>query len=127
MAVAMNKAEKDFIVDKFTILTTLVNAHFIAVDERLAEIERQTKATNGRVTELEKGQIKHIIDCPVLSKVQKINDDLEDYRVVLKHPRIFIGVIVFLVIIALATFTAESPIQKLFAMFHKTTTTEATK
>lgn len=98
----MNKAEKDFMVEKFTTLTTLVNAHFLTVDERLGQIETQTKLTNGRVNELEKADIQHLLDCPAMPKIDEINESLAEYKLFKKYPKIGVAVLGMGLLIVLA-------------------------
>jgi hypothetical protein len=98
----MNKAEKDFMVEKFTTLTTLVNAHFLTIDGRLGQIETQTKLTNGRVNELEKADIRHVLDCPAMPKIDEINDNLAEYKLFKKYPKIGVAVLGIGLLIILA-------------------------
>lgn len=71
----MTKAEINLIDEKFKGLTTLMNSQFINVHERLDEIKEQTTKTNGRVTELEKQEILHVIKCPNASKIRTLEDN----------------------------------------------------
>jgi hypothetical protein len=78
-----------------------LDAKFDAVHEKLDSIEEQTKKTNGRVSILEnqvgelqiKG-VKHIIECPVKPIVEKMEEDLSEYRFFKKYPKIAIGILV---------------------------------
>jgi len=71
----MSKAEFDLIDQKLIGLAELVNAHFHNVDDRLGKIETQTTKTNGRVTDLEKKELTHIIDCPQAPKIRILEDN----------------------------------------------------
>ena len=89
----MTKDEKLLLDENFKGLTSLMNAHFINSHERMDEIIEQTTKTNRKVQELEKDNIRHLITCPQIPKIEKINEDLQEYRVFLKHPKVFIAAI----------------------------------
>lgn len=64
-----------------------LDQRFNDVDKTLARIEEQTTKTNSRVTHLEekigvleKQDVEHIINCPVLPRVEKIEDDMSEYK-----------------------------------------------
>lgn len=107
MVYGMSKQELELIEEKFKGLTTLMNAHFENVDERLDRIEEQTKKTNGRVTELEHKELTHIINCPQTAKIEKINEELTEYKMFKKYPKIGLAIIAAAVIMFLIT-TFES-------------------
>lgn len=71
----MTSEELQLIDEKFKGLTSLMNAHFENMDDRLEKIEIQTTKTNGRVTALEKKEISHVIDCPLNQKVRTLEDN----------------------------------------------------
>jgi hypothetical protein len=104
----MTKDEKSLIEEKFKGLTTLMNAQFTNVHERLDKIETQTTKTNGRVTELEKKELVHIIECPQTPKIEQINKDLNDYRFIIKHPKLIVAGIVMLILLTAATLFSSS-------------------
>jgi len=102
----MRAEEKELINEKFTTLTTLMNAHFLTIDDRLFKIETQTTKTNGsvrdnekRIVELEKADIEHIVRCPAIPQIQEINDQLAEYKMFKKYPKIGIGVLLIALII----------------------------
>lgn len=117
----MSKQELDLIEEKFKGLTSLMNAHFENVDDRLERIETQTIKTNGRVTELEKKELTHIQTCPQAPKIEKINEELAEYKMFKKYPKIGLAIIAAAVIMFLIT-TFES-IEK----FKKVATPENTE
>jgi hypothetical protein len=86
-----------YLDEKFKGLTTSMNGQFMEVHERLDKIDLQTSKTNERVSELELEKIKHIITCPQIPKIEKINTNLEDYRVFLRHPKLIIAGLVLLI------------------------------
>ena len=70
-----------------------VNTQFKAVHDRLDAIEKQTIKTNGRVTDLEKDMFKIRLEdkenyttCPNTSKIDKMNEDLMEYKMTKKYP-----------------------------------------
>ena len=92
-----------------------LQSEFKRVQESLGEIKYQTTKTNSRVTHLEEKVIyldeqliQHPINCTQALKIDKIKDDLEEYRVFKKYPKIGIVVIaiftILLVVAAYGTF-----------------------
>lgn len=84
-----------------------INVHdrLDSVDNELKDIKIQTTKTNGRVTELEKIDGKHFIDCPnveiiannkeeIDKKLKELDVDLREYRFFKKYPKIAIGIVV---------------------------------
>ena len=68
--------------DEIEGLTTLMNAHFRNVQDKLEAIEKQTNKTNGRVTrtecrieDLEKEQLLHYPNCPVEPRVRTLEEN----------------------------------------------------
>jgi predicted nuclease with TOPRIM domain len=79
------------------------------LESRLGGVEKQTTLTNGRVNQLEDYNEHHehtrIVDCPQTDiinnlkketdgKFIKLNEDLLEYTVIKKYPKIALGVIV---------------------------------
>jgi hypothetical protein len=93
-----------YIEEKFTGLSKLINARFENVDDRLERIEEQTKKTNGRVNYLEEKEYTHYTTCPNSVKIDSIYKELDEYRFILKYPKLFVGAIVIIVILTLSTF-----------------------
>jgi hypothetical protein len=111
---------------------TYLELHFKTIHETLDRIEKQTLATNGRITEVEVNvdelekkvdeAVKygnHIIDtratnCPNIKRfealegrMETLHKQLEDAMFFIRHPKVFIGSIVVLVIAAIATIVKE--------------------
>jgi hypothetical protein len=107
-----------------TALTTSINAQFIALNDRvdvinrtLHEIKTQTTLTNGRVNDLEEFQedTEKVIEersekCPnlgkineALSKINKLEGSLGDIMFFARKPKLFIAIIAFVVIAAIAS------------------------
>jgi hypothetical protein len=92
-----------------------LESEFRRVHETLGDIKVQTTKTNSRVThleqrvvELDEQLIQHPINCTQAQKIDKIKDDLEEYRVFKKYPKIGLVIIaiftILLVIGAYGTF-----------------------
>lgn len=110
----MSKQELELIEEKFRGMVALMNAHFENLEDwkddmkqNITEIKAQTTKTNGRVTELEKKELTHIQSCPVAPKVEKINEELAEYKMFKKYPKIGIAIIAAAVLIFIIT-TFES-------------------
>ena len=85
-----------YLESKFEGLTKHLNAEFINIHNTLDKIEEQTTKTNGRVSELETEMIKHPLEC---AKARE--EDLMEYRMIKKYPKIFVFLFVVLIGITL--------------------------
>lgn len=99
----MTKDDKEYLNERFDAFGKLINANFLNVNERLDRIEEQTKKTNGRVTELEQKELTHIITCPNVSKIEKINEELTEYKMFKRYPKIGLAIIAAAVLMFLIT------------------------
>lgn len=70
-----------------------LDVHFEAIHDKLDAIELQTTRTNNRVTHLEdkvleidEALIKHPINCSLLPVVDKMKEDMLEYKLIKKHP-----------------------------------------
>jgi hypothetical protein len=100
-----NEDYRRYLEEKFEGLTKHIHAQFSNVQDVLERIEKQTTKTNSRVdkletkiTDIEKGNLKHLTDCPQVPKIEKINSDLEEYRMLKKYPKFAVIVIAIVVI-----------------------------
>jgi len=103
----MTKDERELIDEKFKGIASLINARFENVEDRLVRIEAQTTKTNGRVSELEHKELTHIQNCPMSPKIEKINEELGEYKMFKKYPKIALALIAGAVLLFLIT-TFES-------------------
>jgi hypothetical protein len=93
-----------------------LQSEFKHIRSELSFIKEQTTKTNSRVSHLENDIVSlklsdanHVINCPVNPKVDQIKDDLEEYRVMKKYPRLAIILItVFVVITVFSYFEIRS-------------------
>ena len=90
-----------YLESKFEGLTKHLNAEFINIHNTLDKIEEQTTKTNGRVSELETEMIKHPIECPSAKEIAAVKEDLIEYRMIKKYPKIFLFLIVVLVALSI--------------------------
>lgn len=112
----MTNAElKEFIEVKIDAIYDIIEAkHELQMVISKNTLEQATK-TNGRVTKLEdqvkkviEDENRHIVNCPRLPDIAKINDDItqikregELWRIALKYPKTALGIIVVSVVITL--------------------------
>ena len=133
----ISKDYKEMIDRRFKDLTTLINAQFDTVHVTLDSIKKDTALTNGRVTELEDNleefkeigykaiaDGKHIVDsrvteCPNIQrfeklegKMEKLEGKLEDAMFFIRHPKLFIGIIVFFVLASLFSIYENASVQQ---------------
>lgn len=120
------KDYREMVDRRFSDLTTLINAQFGTVHVTLDSIKKDTTLTNGRVTRVEDeleefkdiaykaiAEGKHIIDtrvtdCPNIQRfekmegrMEKLEGKLEDAMFFIRHPKLFVGIIVFFVLASL--------------------------
>ena len=96
-----NEDYRLYLEEKFEGLISNMHAQFEKVQDTLDIILKQAQKTNDRVTKLEeraekteKNAIKHLMDCPQIPKIDKINNDLEEYRMLKKYPKIAVIILV---------------------------------
>jgi len=120
-------------------LTTLINAQFQEVHERLDKINGKVALHDVQITEalIERARNReeqkhiiptHVLSCPINGKVsdiensitefkdckvkiEKIEKGLEDVNFFVRHPKLFISILVALTLLTLATFLENSPLR----------------
>ena len=92
---------RKYLDTRFEGMSTLISAQFINVHDKLDAIEKQTTATNGRVGVLEGKESTRYINCPIKPEFEKLNEDLTEYRMLKKYPKLAIGIIAVTVLIFL--------------------------
>lgn len=110
----MTKDEKELFNEKIKGLYAAISANADIQHERdnvilekLDRIEQQTTKTNGRVTILEDKELKHIIECPVQKQVDEMKEDLFEYRIFKKYPKIAAGVMIIVGLSAVAVILGQ--------------------
>ena len=98
---------------------------FKGIHEVLERIEEQTIKTNGRVTVLEKNELQHVIDCPVKKDLDLLSNDLTEYRIIKKYPKLSL-ILIALTCISMIGATIYS-INHLTAQVKKIEAIEVTK
>lgn len=93
-----NEDYRKYLDTRFEGLVKVMSAQFINVHDKLDAIEKQTTKTTGRVNELEAKESNHIINCPVAAKVERIDEDLTEYRMLKKYPKLGISIVACLVL-----------------------------
>jgi hypothetical protein len=115
------KAVNEKMDEKFRSVHLQINTEFEITNDRLDKIEIQTTRTNGRVTQLEKDEISHLVTCPVSGKletlatkiekdidnlyeeIEVVNNELLEYKFWKKFPTIsLIGVVVAVILMGIA-------------------------
>lgn len=122
----MSQTEFQLLQEQLKGMTTLMNSQFLGVNERLDKINgkvahheeqiNEALVERARNREEQKHVIEgHILNCPQSAKLEKITKDLEDVNFLMKHPKLFISGLVFIIILTLATFLENNP----FGIFQK--------
>jgi hypothetical protein len=97
-----NEELKEVLIERMDANTTLMNAHFLNMDERLGRVEAQTTKTNGRVTQLEKDGLNHIITCPVKKEFDAYKEfnekDKLEYSFFKKYPKALAGILLVMML-----------------------------
>lgn len=102
-------------VELFKVLSDKIDQNHENTLRLLTNIETQTTKTNGTVRDHEKrlnaievGESKHVVNCPRITDIKKLGDDItllrsenELWRLAVKYPKAAIGIIVFSVIITI--------------------------
>ena len=96
---------------RFEAMQTAQHAYFREMHDRFDTIDKSNKVRNGRIDKLENSvsalsikEAEHVVNCPVAPKFDKLNEELTEYRMLRKYPKIAIGIIVFCVLSAIYGF-----------------------
>ena len=86
-----------YLEEKFKALQQAQHGYFREVHDRFDNIDKSNTARNNRlekvencIEELKEKESEHIINCPLVPKVEDIEKDLMEYRMIRKYPKIFI-------------------------------------
>jgi len=100
----------------FKVLSDKIDVNHENTLRLLTNIETQTTKTNGtvkdhekRLTGIEVGASRHVINCPRIADIKKLDENIillrtenELWRLAVKYPKVAIGIIVFSVLITLS-------------------------
>jgi hypothetical protein len=85
-----------------------LESEFKHIRTELLYIKEQTTKTNSRVSHVEDeivslklADANHVINCPISSRVDKIDDDLMEVRVAKKYPKLTILIVAIAIIVTL--------------------------
>lgn len=105
-----NEDLKELFEEKFKRVYAEISSNAEIAQQMLNQILEQTKKTNGRVNKLEEEtanlklkENNHILSCPQAPKIDKINEELMEYRILKKYPKLIPYIIIVIVIIGFAT------------------------
>lgn len=115
----MSASEYALLQEQIKSLTTLVNAHFQNVHERLDKINGHVGDHEDKITEAlierskNREEQRHYIGeiCECKNKLIHIENKLEDLNFILKHPKLFVTALVVIVMLTLGTFISNNPLQ----------------
>lgn len=99
----------------FKVLSDKIDTNHENTLRLLTNIETQTTKTNGTVRDHEKrlngievGESKHVINCPRISDIKKLDRDIvslrqenELWRLAMKYPKVALGIIVVSVLVTI--------------------------
>ena len=112
----MSAQEYALIQEKLNGMTTLMNSQFEAVHERLDKIngkvakheEQINQALIERAENREKQRQYNKIIEDNCQEVTRMKNSLQEYNMIMKYPKIFIGTLLIVLIMTLATFVEKN-------------------
>ena len=112
----MTAQEYALIQEKLNGMTTLMNSQFEAVHERLDKIngkvakheEQINQALIERAENREKQRQYNKIINDNCQEVTRMKNSLQEYNMIMKYPKIFIGTLLIVLIMTLATFVEKN-------------------
>lgn len=124
---------RKYLEERFNGLNTSLNANFITVHDKfddisktLEKIEDHTAKTNGRVSNIENWRVhvdeviksrgeksEEIVERieAVEKKMENLEEKLSDAFFFIRHPKLFVGILVVVVLLTLATFITNNPLK----------------
>lgn len=84
-----------------------LNEKFDRIFAENKEIKEDIKAIKEDINNLKLQDEKHYISCPNNKKIEKINDDLIEYKVIKKYPKYFITSLVLYGILFIVLFLSK--------------------
>lgn len=128
----MTQEDKELLDEKFKGLAVLVNAQFHNVQDKLNKIHEETIKSNSRIGKLEDFKESTMIVLAsrvtpeMLNRYQEkfdervecvrkdVEDKFKDLGFFLRHPKLFIGGLVVIILLTLATFLESNPLKVFF-------------
>ena len=86
----MTDQERELINEKFKSIGIQMSAEFEVVHQSLKYIKDSVDLTNGRVSKLEANEIEHTIHCPQQDKIEALENDMIEWKMIRKYPKFFI-------------------------------------
>jgi hypothetical protein len=113
-----------YLNERFEGITKLMNAQFINVHERLEEIKVQTTKSNQRISKIEAREaeikdleievrdlvVSHKETCPAMGKIEDIKEELSEYRLFKKYPKV--GLVLLSVAVILIVMSGYQIVEK---------------
>jgi len=88
----------------YKVLSEKMDAQHEYTSKLLSNIYEQTLRTNGRVSavegriiDIEKGESSHIINCPNIKRIETLEDENQEVRIIKKYPKLALGIFVVFV------------------------------
>jgi len=112
----MSAQEYALIQEKLNGMTTLINSQFEAVHERLDKINGKVAKHEEQIQEVlieraenreKQRQYNKIIENNC-QEVTRMKNSLQEYNMIMKYPKIFIGTLLIVLIMTLATFVEKN-------------------
>ena len=112
----MTAQEYALIQEKLNGMTTLINSQFEAVHERLDKINGKVAKHEEQIQEVlieraenreKQRQYNKIIENNC-QEVTRMKNSLQEYNMIMKYPKIFIGTLLIVLIMTLATFVEKN-------------------
>jgi len=107
----MTRSQTDYFEERIKGITTLINAQFLNLQDCLKDIKKDSDSFRKDIDSLKESlfEVKidektHTLNCPVLSKIEekiipeidKINKDLEEYRMIKRYPKLTIFLLIII-------------------------------
>lgn len=116
--------EMKFLEERISGLTTLMNARFESMLDKLDEIDNKIQYINEKIETIEKTNLilQHQIDtkhinCPVRDdlydceeKVDNIEEKIQDINFFIRHPKLIVVAVTVITILTLMTFLSNNPL-----------------
>ena len=96
---------RKYLEEKFAGMQAAQHGYFREVHDRFDTIDKSNAVRNkrlekveGSIEKLKEKESEHVINCPLVPKVEGIEKDLMEYRIIRKYPKIFILIVTIAVL-----------------------------